>query len=324
MSRSIFKSCGVTRSLLFLIIFSAASQWKPTGSVTVDDAVESTPESTHNIFSSLQSGPFSPASTGDPYFDSTVPRNVTALVGKTAYLGCRVKNLGNRTVSWVRHRDVHILTVATYTYTSDQRFQAIHSRTAHEEWILQIKYVQPRDMNMYICQISTQPHRSFYVNLNVVVPTASILGGPDLHVDKGSMINLTCIIKYSPEPPSYIFWYHYDEVINYNSERGGVSVITEKGETTTSYLLVQNAMVSDSGKYSCSPSNADVAAVRVHVLANGERTAPMSAKGSASRILDHHLLVLSILSSVLCYLLTMAHIRRRVPHSTSPSLSCSS
>lgn len=68
------------------------------GSVTVDDAVESTPESTHNIFSSLQSGPFSPASTGDPYFDSTVPRNVTALVGKTAYLGCRVKNLGNRTV----------------------------------------------------------------------------------------------------------------------------------------------------------------------------------------------------------------------------------
>jgi hypothetical protein len=46
-------------------------------------------------------------------------------------------------------------------------------------------------------------------------------------------------------------------------------VITEKGETTTSYLLIQDARVSDSGKYSCSPSNADVAAVRVHVLTNG-------------------------------------------------------
>ena len=56
------------------------------------------------------------------------------------------------------------------------------------------------------------------------------------------------------------------QVINYNSERGGVSVITEKGEITTSYLLIQDAQVSDSGKYSCSPSNADVAAVRVHVL----------------------------------------------------------
>jgi hypothetical protein len=48
-----------------------------------------------------------------------------------------------------------------------------------------------------------------------------------------------------------------------------VSVITEKGEVTTSYLLIQDAMVSDSGKYSCSPSNAEVASVKVHVL-NGK------------------------------------------------------
>lgn len=34
-----------------------------------------------------------------PFFDTTVPANVTGLVGKTAYLNCRVKNLGNRTVS---------------------------------------------------------------------------------------------------------------------------------------------------------------------------------------------------------------------------------
>lgn len=44
------------------------------------------------------------------------------------------------------------------------------------------------------------------------VPTAEILGSPDLHVDEGSTINLTCSIKYSPEPPAYIFWYHHDEV----------------------------------------------------------------------------------------------------------------
>lgn len=46
------------------------------------------------------------------------------------------------------------------------------------------------------------------------VPTAEILGGPDLHVDKGSTINLTCSIRFSPEPPAYIFWYHYDDVSN--------------------------------------------------------------------------------------------------------------
>lgn len=49
----------------------------------------------------------------------------------------------------------------------------------------------------------------FFTNL---VPTAAILGGPDLHVDKGSTINLTCAVKYSPEPPAYIFWYHHEEV----------------------------------------------------------------------------------------------------------------
>jgi hypothetical protein len=34
-----------------------------------------------------------------PYFDKGASRNVTALLGKTAYLNCRVKNLGNKTVS---------------------------------------------------------------------------------------------------------------------------------------------------------------------------------------------------------------------------------
>lgn len=34
-----------------------------------------------------------------PYFDSTIPSNITGLVGKNVHLVCKVKNLGNRTVS---------------------------------------------------------------------------------------------------------------------------------------------------------------------------------------------------------------------------------
>ncbi|KAK3911236.1 Nectin-3-like protein [Frankliniella fusca] len=34
-----------------------------------------------------------------PFFDTSVPTNLTGIVGKTAYLNCRVKNLGNRTCS---------------------------------------------------------------------------------------------------------------------------------------------------------------------------------------------------------------------------------
>lgn len=72
-----------------------------------------------------------------------------------------------RQVSWIRHRDVHILTVGSYTYTSDQRFQATHHKDT-DEWTLQIKWAQKRDAGMYECQISTQPIRSFFVHLEVV------------------------------------------------------------------------------------------------------------------------------------------------------------
>lgn len=36
-----------------------------------------------------------------PYFEPSVSKNVTALVEKTAYLNCKIKNLGNRTVSLI-------------------------------------------------------------------------------------------------------------------------------------------------------------------------------------------------------------------------------
>lgn len=39
----------------------------------------------------------------EPHFDNTMPTNVTALVGKSAYLSCKVKNLGNKTVSATTH-----------------------------------------------------------------------------------------------------------------------------------------------------------------------------------------------------------------------------
>lgn len=43
-------------------------------------------------------------------------------------------------------------------------------------------------------------------------PTTDIIGGPDLYIDRGSTINLTCVVLYSPEPPAYIFWNHNDAV----------------------------------------------------------------------------------------------------------------
>lgn len=230
-----------------------------------------------------------------PYFDKNASKNVTALLGKTAYLNCRVKNLGNKTmllqVSWVRHRDIHLLTVGRYTYTSDQRFRAIHQPQT-EDWILQIKYPQHRDSGIYECQVSTTPHMSHYIHLNVVEPSTEIIGAPDLYIESGSTINLTCVILNSPEPPAYIFWNHNSAIINYDSPRGGVSVVTNKGETTTSFLLIKMARPSDSGQYQCNPSNSKSKGVTVHVL-NGEFPAAMQRAGQAHHRMspNHYLLV---------------------------------
>lgn len=79
--------------------------------------------------------------------------------------------------------------------------------------------------------------------------------------------------------------------INYDSPRGGVSVITEKGEVTTSYLLIQKAKISDSGIYTCMPTHANPNTVHVHVL-NGKCC---SLSISLYNVNIHHML--SMLSS---------------------------
>lgn len=86
----------------------------------------------------------------------------------------------------------------------------------------------------------------------------------------GSTINLTCLVKYVPEPPPTMLWSHNSQVINFDSPRGGISLVTEKGVVTTSRLLIQKAVQSDSGAYTCTPSNANAVNVRVHIL-NGKK-----------------------------------------------------
>jgi len=43
-------------------------------------------------------------------------------------------------------------------------------------------------------------------------PTTEILGGPELFIDQGSTINLTCLVQFAPEPPPTIGWMHEKQV----------------------------------------------------------------------------------------------------------------
>ncbi|CAD7079743.1 unnamed protein product [Hermetia illucens] len=237
-----------------------------------------------------------------PYFDLAASRNVTALVGKTAYLNCRIRNLGNKTVTWIRHRDLHLLTVGETTYTSDQRFQSVHNKQT-DDWSLQVRYPQQRDSGIYECQVSTTPPVGYSMVLSVVEPVTTIVGWPDLYIDTGSTVNLTCIVRHLPEPPAVIHWTHNNEEINYDSPRGGVSVITEKGDITTSYLLIQRARISDSGKYTCSPSNANPQTVNVHVL-NGEQPAAIQ-KGTLTATYYPSFIMITFILGVMFHRLSL-------------------
>ena len=62
----------------------------------------------------------------------------------------------------------------------------------------------------------------------------------------------------------YVFWYHNERMINYDSERG-ISVTTTPGRRTHSQLSIQKADVSDSGNYTCAPSSALPASIHVFV-----------------------------------------------------------
>merc|ERR1711962_1022795 len=92
-----------------------------------------------------------------PYIDAHHSPNVTALEGVDTQFTCRVHNIGNRTLSWLKHGEVTLLAIGRYTYTSDLRFEAVH--IPHSlDWILRIKSPGPSDAGVYECQVSSTPH----------------------------------------------------------------------------------------------------------------------------------------------------------------------
>ncbi|XP_040151792.1 uncharacterized protein LOC120893765 isoform X3 [Anopheles arabiensis] len=203
-----------------------------------------------------------------PYFDDVNSRNVTTVVDDTAVLKCRVKHKGDRTVSWMRKRDLHILTSNIYTYTGDQRFSVIHPPDS-DDWDLKIEYAQQKDSGIYECQVNTEPKINLAVYLDVTdflstAARAKIIGSQEVHVKKGSTISLSCVVNVHA---SSISWYHGSSIVDFDSARGGISLETEKTEGgTSSRLMLTRATLRDSGNYTCVPTGAISASVPVKMI----------------------------------------------------------
>lgn len=247
-------------------------------------------------------------------------RNVTTQLGQTMYLHCVVDSASDRMkasrqiVSWIRLRDFHLLTVGLTRYTSDERFQTVHMQFSNN-WALQIRDAQLRDAGLYECLVNSDPPLRQVVSLRVVVPKAKILGGPDLHVEAGSALNLTCSISESPEAPAFVFWYHQGRLINF--ERGGrVSVAKGRNGTALSRLLLPAVDAGDSGNYTCKPANANATWVLVHVLESHRRLAAVQNDAGGMALTAGavppsaaacSLLLLPLLVSLLLQRLTFTH-----------------
>jgi len=236
----------------------------------------------------------------DPEIIVSKNRNITVLAGKNANITCSVSNLGLKSVSWIRHSDTHILTFGRHTYTSDDRFRTVNKMRDNsvEDWILNILSVQKRDSGQYECQVSTQPIKSYIVYLNVLAPVASIVNGVDIYANKGSMINITCKIEKIPQSPEDLTWYHDNKIVSFDSDRGGVTILTEReNDVTVSTLLLRDAAVTDSGKYVCSAKHVSGANTKLHVMAEDNPAAMKS--DSVNNKLISLLVFLPTLSSFL-------------------------
>jgi len=252
---------------------------------------------------------------GEPFFaeDTTMGvKNVTAQLGLTTYLHCKVNNLNGKTVSWLkRHGDTpHLLTFGLTTYSSDSRFQIFHEQP--NDWKLQIQFPQLSDQGIYECLVSTNPPLVRRTRLAVIVPEIEVVDDRDKKTAEkyykgGSTIELKCIVKQIVgEPSEYILWHHEDRMLNYDTERGGVSVKTDLlKDGAISRLFIAFASKRDTGNYTCSMRNAQ-ASVFVHIL-DGENPAAMQTGTSHRMQSTAPLLWVFLLLTITQYLLHKAH-----------------
>jgi len=221
--------------------------------------------------------------------------NVTVQREQSTFLHCPVNRPSDRAVSyplisWVRIRDWHILTNGLIRFTTDDRFNVLYTEGSYD-WILQIKYTQEQDAGIYECQVSTNTGTiSQQVQLTVIYPESFIHGGEEYHVDTGSPVTLTCVIESAPIKPQYVFWYHNDRMVNYDTERGVEVSTTSREDRTESRLSFGDAAESDRGNFTCSPSNAAPATVQLFVTnKNSVNADPVKRQDGASGALSPNL-----------------------------------
>ncbi|XP_065206415.1 zwei Ig domain protein zig-8-like [Planococcus citri] len=284
-----------------------------TENAVVDDVRSMITETSRPGITLAQPPPRSPnnkASAWGPFFeDGAEPQNVTAKLGTTVLLDCKIGLLYDKTVSWVRRKGdiMHILTVGRTTYSADQRIE-LNFRYPNN-WRLQITSVTRRDDGLYECQIATHPTTVKKIFLKVLAPEVQILdekGRPvsERYYKAGSMVRVSCVAKQAEgNPADSIVWSTRGKLLstgittNSNSSPGEI----------VSHMKISKAQKHHSGLYTCTVDQLASASVTIHIL-NGEL--PAAIHGGCSNTMVSCLITICLLT--LCSLMvTNYHMPRR-------------
>ncbi|XP_068232373.1 zwei Ig domain protein zig-8-like [Palaemon carinicauda] len=203
-----------------------------------------------------------------PHLLPDIPSNISVTAGRLATLPCRVANLKGRSVSWIRQEDLKVLSTDSVIFTSDTRIKIRAWRTGVVwAWDLEIEEATLEDSGVYECQVNTRPKVSHPVHLDVQLGGAVIAGPPEVYVETGSRLLLTCWVIAPPKPPGPITWLHDLVPIKTDDLRGGVSLhIAQEGAKASARLSLTSVSPTDAGNYTCQPEGLDTAQVSVFVL----------------------------------------------------------
>ncbi|XP_042216186.1 hemicentin-1-like [Homarus americanus] len=201
-----------------------------------------------------------------PEFDETLPNNITVMEGEPAALPCVVTKLRGRSVSWIRQRDLHVISANDLTFTSDDRFKVVIDNTS-SSYTLEVAAALRNDSGVYECQVNTRPKLSRPVSLTVHVPAAKIPGPSELFIRSGSTLVLSCTALLHPSAISTVDWLHNKTKMSIAGPRGGVSIHTEKaGQLLSSKLSVVKVAATDAGNYTCHPDSVHPASATVFIV----------------------------------------------------------
>jgi len=236
-----------------------------------------------------------------PYFLPTTTV-ITIQEGGHAFFTCKVENLYNQTVSWIRSKDSYMLYIGDVKFVDDDRFELL-SGNGYGDWTLRFRLIREADAGSYECQISTSPKLSQTFTLNVVVPHVSIAGDKEMHVEDGSSVVLKCTVSDYLKRPTYIFWYlneqrlvpsqdiGIEDNVQSSSSKLGIgsqSWMDSKQDSNSlfSILSVREANGKFSGKYSCVPDNLRPASINVHVILDENPAAMQREVASGVKLLS--------------------------------------